>query len=111
MAEDKKYISSVKIDLDSSKEATVYQIKDAEARALIDDNADAIEAAKTDAANKDAVVLSEAQKYADQAEADAIAAAKTETQNQVKDLADTVYTKEQTYTQTEVNALFTWGEF
>jgi hypothetical protein len=36
VAEDKKYISSVKIDLDSSKEATVYQIKDAEARALLD---------------------------------------------------------------------------
>ena len=35
----------------------------------------AIEDAKTDASNKDAVVLSEAQKYADQAEADAIAAA------------------------------------
>jgi hypothetical protein len=35
----------------------------------------AIEAAKTEASNKDAVVLSEAQKYADQAEADAITAA------------------------------------
>lgn len=37
MAEDKKYISSVKIDLDSSKEATVYQIKDAEAREVLND--------------------------------------------------------------------------
>lgn len=35
----------------------------------------------------------------------AIAAAKTETENQVKALADTVYTK------TEVEALLTWGEF
>lgn len=104
--DEKQYISSVKL-IDGS----VYNIKDAEARALIGDNADAIEAAKTDATNKDAVVLSEAQKYADQVEADAIAAAKTETQNQVKALADTVYTKEQTYTQAEINALFTWGEF
>lgn len=84
---------------------------DADVKAASDALTAAIEAAKTDAANKDAVVLSEAQKYADQAEADAIAAAKTETQNQVKALADTVYTKEQTYTQAEVNALFTWGEF
>lgn len=34
MAE-KKYISSVKIDVSSEEEATVYEIKDAEARALL----------------------------------------------------------------------------
>jgi hypothetical protein len=67
----------------------------------------AIETVKTDVANQDAVVLAEAQAYADQAEADAIAAA----EGKVNALAGNVYTKEQTYTQAEVNALFTWGEF
>lgn len=47
-----------------------------------------IEAAKTDAANKDVVVLAEAQAYADQAEADAIAAAKAETEAQVQALVE-----------------------
>lgn len=62
-------------------------------------------ATATEVANQDAVILSEAQKYADQAEADAVAAAKTETETQVNALAETVYTK------TEVEALFTWGSF
>jgi len=73
--------------------------------------ATAIEAAKTDAANQDAVVLAEAQKYADTAKADAIADA----EGKVNALAGNVYTKEQTYTQAEVDALIqqahTWGEF
>lgn len=64
-----------------------------------------LEAAKTDASNKDAVVLSEAQKYADQAKADAIADA----EGKVNALAETLYTK------AEVDALLsaahTWGEF
>ena len=34
MAEN-KYISSVKIDVDPTEEATVYEIKDAEARAIL----------------------------------------------------------------------------
>lgn len=45
------------------------------------------------------------------AETRAIAAAKTETENQVKALADTVYTKTETYTKSEVDALLTWGSF
>lgn len=71
----------------------------------------AIEAAKADASNKDAVVLAEAQKYTDQAEADAIAAA----EGKVNALASNVYTKEQTFTKDEVNAAIetaiSWGEF
>lgn len=67
--------------------------------------------AKADASNKDAVVLSEAQKYADQAEADAISAA----EGKVNALAGNVYTKAQTYTQSEVDAAIetalTWGSF
>ena len=55
-----------------------------------------LEAAKLDASNKDIVVLSEAQKYTDA-------------------LAGNVYSKEQTYTQDEVDALISaatsWGEF
>ncbi len=60
---------------------------------------------KEETANQDAVVLAEAQKYADAAKAEAIAAAKSETDGQIKALAATVYTKE------EVEALLAWGEF
>lgn len=60
---------------------------------------------KEEVSNQDAVVLSEAQKYADQVEIDAVAAAKTETEGQIEAFAETVYTKE------EVEALFTWGTF
>lgn len=81
-----------------------YKAADAELSA-------AIEAAKTEASNKDAAVLAEAQSYADQAEADAIAAA----EGKVNALAGNVYTKAETYTQAEVDALIaaahTWGEF
>ena len=77
--------------------------------------ADAQAAAIADAAGKyetkgtaqgivDALKLSETYEPIG-AEGRAIAAAKTETENQVKALADTVYTK------TEVEALFTWGSF
>lgn len=75
----------------------------------------ALETAKTDAANKDAVVLSEAQGYTDQAKADAIADA----EGKVNALAGNVYTKTETYTQDEVDAAIetavtnacSWGEF
>lgn len=60
---------------------------------------------KEEISNQDAVVLSEAQKYADQVETDAVAAAKAETEGQIEAFAKTVYTKE------EVEALFTWGTF
>ena len=110
-----------------------------------DDYIAAVEEAKTEAANQDAVVLSESQKYTDAAKAEAIAdaaakyetigtaqgivdglklsetyepigaeeraiaAAKTETENQVKALADTLFT------QDAVTALIQeatqWGEF
>ena len=73
--------------------------------------ATAVENVKTDASNKDAVVLAEAQAYADQAKADAIASA----EGKVSALSGNVYTKEQTYTQAEVDALLSaaqsWGEF
>ena len=78
---------------------------------IADGDATTLEAAKADAANKDVVVLAEAQKYADQAKVDAIAAA----DGKVNALAGNVYTKAQTYTQAEVDALIqqaqTWGEF
>ena len=60
-----------------------------------------IEAAKTDAANQNAVVLAESQKYTDAAKAEAIADA----EGKVNALADTVYTK------SEVESLLTWGSF
>ena len=71
----------------------------------------AVEAAKLESSNKDAVVLAESQAYADQAKADAIADA----ESKVNALAGNVYTKAETYTQAEVDALIaaahTWGEF
>ena len=102
-----------------TQEGTLAVIEDVNAaktelQTAIDGKADAqaveelandLEDAKTATSNQDAAVLAEAQAYADQAEADAIAAAKTETENQVKALADTLYT------QDEVDALLTWGEF
>ena len=45
------------------------------------------------------------------AEGRAIAAAKTETENQVNALAGNVYSKTETYTQSEIEALLTWGSF
>ena len=98
------------------------------------DLAAAIETAKTDASNQDAVVLAEAQSYADSkaaaaqsaaeaTAASALATARTEItaeiDTDVKALADDVYTKAQTYTQAEVDAAIeeavstamSWGEF
>jgi hypothetical protein len=67
--------------------------------------------AKTAAANQDAVVLAESQKYTNTAKAEAIADA----EGKVNALAGNVYTKAQTYTQEEVNNLLSsamsWGEF
>lgn len=71
---------------------------------------EAIAAAKTDAANQDAVVLAEAQAYADQAEADAIAAAKTETENQVKALAEGAVA-DNTADIATIMEMLTWGSF
>lgn len=70
----------------------------------------AIEAAKTDAANQDTVVLAESQAYADQAEADAIAAAKTETENQVKALEDGQVATNAGNIET-LFEMFQWGSF
>lgn len=82
------------------------------------DYADAqVEAAKTDASNKDAVVLSEAQK--------AVAAAKTELQGNIDTVSGALETYKTSndaevakkansadvYTKTEVEAMLTWGEF
>ena len=101
LAEAKEYADDAVATEKSAREA-----KDAELLA-------AIEAAKTDSNNKDAVVLSEAQAYADQAEADAIATAKTETENQVKALADTVYTQDEVDAaiETALTSAFSWGSF
>lgn len=78
-----------------------------EAKAAAEANAEAIEAAKIEAANQDAVVLAEAQAYADQAEADAIAAA----EGKVNALAGNVYTKEDVYTKADIETFMSWGEF
>lgn len=88
---------------------------DDDVKAAKDALTEAIATAKTEAANQDAVVLAEAQEHAqacaDQAKADAIADA----EGKVNALAGNVYTKDQTYTQDEVDALIaeahTWGEF
>ena len=100
--------------------------------------ATAIETAKTEASNQDAVVLAEAQAYADQAEADAITAAEgkvtelangqvatnkaaiealtktvgdnaTAANKAVEDLAATVYTQEQV--DAMIEAATSWGSF
>ena len=76
----------------------------------------AIEAAKVDAANKDAVVLAEAQQ-ASTAVQTALDTYKTENNAEVAKKANAadVYTKTETYTQAEVDALIaaahTWGSF
>ena len=57
---------------------------------------EAISAAETKAGELDAALKVELQKEID---------------DDVKALADTVYTKDETFTKDEVNALFTWGEF
>jgi hypothetical protein len=68
-----------------------------------------IAALKTEVGNQDAVVLAEAQAYADQAKADAIVAA----EGKVNALAATVYTKEEVDAAVEaaVTAATQWGEF
>lgn len=87
-----------------------YKAADAELAA-------AIEAAKTDASNKDTVVLAEAQK--------AVAAAKTELQGNIDTVSGALETYKTSndaevakkansadvYTKTEVEAMLTWGEF
>jgi hypothetical protein len=70
-----------------------------------------IEAAKTDATNKDVVVLAEAQAYADQAEADAIAAAKAETEAQVQALVEDGQVKTNTDDIASIIEQMTWGSF
>ena len=120
IAETKTTTAEVKDQIEAYGYATTGyadgKAADAQAAAIADaagkyetktDAAAKLEEAKTDASNKDAVVLSEAQKYADQAEADAIAAA----EGKVNALAGNVYTKEQTYTKSEVESLLTWGSF
>lgn len=71
------------------------------------DIATAKEEVLAEATNQDAVVLAEAQSYTNQAIATV--------EGSVNALVGNVYTKEQTYTQEEVNALLsaaqTWGEF
>ena len=81
----KKADASTVVDMDAA-----YKAADAELTA-------AIETAKTEASNKDAVVLSESQKYADQVKADA--------EGKINALASNVYTK------AEVEDLFAWGSF
>lgn len=77
---------------------------------IADGDAATLESAKTDAANKAAVVLAEAQAYADRAEADAVAAAKTETENQVKALADGQVTTNKNDIAS-IMEMLTWGSF
>ncbi len=109
LAETKTTTAEVKDQIEAYGYATTDELAaEKDAREAKDTElATAIEDAKTDAANQDAVVLAEAQKYADQAEADAIAAA----EGKVNELAGNVYTKEEVYTKTEVEDLFTWGTF
>jgi hypothetical protein len=57
---------------------------------------EAISAAETKAGELDAALKAELQKEID---------------DDVKALADTVYTKSETYTKSEIEALLTWGEF
>lgn len=112
LAETKTTAAEVKTQIEAygyaTAEALATEKSEREAKDI--ELATAIETAKTEASNKDAVVLSEAQKYADQAEADAIAAAKTETENQVKALADgQVATNKDDIAS--LLAQLTWGEF
>ena len=72
--------------------------------------ATAVENVKTDASNKDAVILAEAQAYADQAEADAISAAKTETENQIKALTEGAVA-DNASDIADIMEMLTWGSF
>lgn len=100
--------------IDDAIDADVKVVSDALDAAKSELNT-AIEDAKTAASNQDAVVLAEAQAYADQAKADAIADA----EGKVNALAGNVYAKTETYTQAEVNAAIEaavnaamqWGSF
>ena len=120
MAEDKKYISSVKIDLNSSKEATVYQIKDVEARTLIGDNTDAIAEIASDYVKADDITNFETKENVKKV-ADSLAAYVESNNEALAQKANSVnvYTKTETFTKEEVNAAIaaaveaahTWGEF
>ena len=109
LAETKTTTAEVKDQIEAYGYATTGELatEKSEREAADAELSTAIETAKTEAANQDAVVLSEAQAYADTAKADAIADA----EGKVNALAGNVYTKAQTYTKDEVNALMTWGEF
>ena len=106
LAEAKEYADGINTALDARLD-TLEAIDHEAYKAADAELATAIEAAKTEAANQDTVVLAEAQAYADQAEADAIAAA----EGKVNALAGNVYTKEEVYTKSEVENLLTWGSF
>lgn len=100
---------------DASSANTVFGAKKyADEKAAAAEAADAelaaaIESAKTEASNQDAVVLSESQKYTDDAKADAIAAA----EGKVNALAGTVYTQDEV--DAAINAALIealqWSEF
>lgn len=113
LAETKTTTTEVKDQIEAYGYATTGKLdEEKSAREAADTElTEAIETAKTDAANQAAVVLSESQKYTDTAKAAAIADA----EGKVNALASNVYTKEQTYTQAEVDALIeealSWGTF
>ena len=108
-AEDTKLSNRIK-DLEDNKAgyATTAQVATAKAEAISE--------AATDAANKDAVVLSEAQKGIEAVQT-ALDTYKTANNAEVAKKANSadVYTKTETYTKTEVDALIesahTWGSF
>ena len=102
LAASKTTTAEVKTQIEAYGYATTTELGNEKTRAEAKEAelAAAIEAAKTDASNKDVVVLSEAQKYADAA-----------AEGKVNALAGNVYTKEEVYTKSEVEALLTWGSF
>ena len=101
--------------LDEAMDARVQSLEAIDHEAYKAADTELATAIKTDVANQDAVVLAEAQKYTDTAKAEAIADA----EGKVNTLAGNVYTKEQTYTQDEVDSAietavtnaYSWGEF
>lgn len=113
LAETKTTTAEVKDQIEAYKYATDVNAKkyadDAQVAAIAD-AAGKYETKGTAQGIVDALKLGETYEPIG-AETRAIAAAKTETENQVKALADTVYTKTETYTKTEIESLLTWGSF
>jgi hypothetical protein len=113
LAETKTTAEEVKAQIEAYGYATTGELatEKSEREAVDAELSAAIDTAKTDAANQDAVVLAESQKYTDSAIATV--------ESKVTELSGNTYSKEETFTKDEVSAAIataveeaqTWGSF